>query len=185
MTDFSAALLSLREPMTQAPPGNERAEVLLRTRRAVYSSSPLSNPMLAAATVNGWPSTELLVRLLREPAERNVVVGPRAYFQLALPVAEAPRGLPEKVQLLGFDVVDGADSYLIDYGETPSPLGVPMEHFNPAGLLGSHTDAVDLARALAREWALAEGSEPQVLALYRIAMPTAGPATGVVGRRPR
>jgi hypothetical protein len=171
MTDFSNALLSLREPMTGAQRGRPRAETLLATRSAILSSSPLSNPMLAAATVTDWPDAVVLQGLIEDAQSEDMVVWPTTYFQLAFPVDAAPTDLPSSVTFLGFDVSDGADTYLLDYGELPAPLGVPPEELNEVGLLDRREDAEALVARLSGEWALDAADLPQVLALYRVTMP--------------
>lgn len=171
MTDFSRAVLSLREPMTRAPGLHPRAEGLLAKRAAVFSSSPLSNPVLAVSELTGWPDQELLARLEREPARRNMGVSPVAYFQLAFPVDAAPTDLPEGVTLLGYDVTDGTDSYLLDYGVLPPPVAVPEDRLNEVGLLDGREAATGLAGALVREWGLGSDGEPQVWALFHVDVP--------------
>lgn len=167
MTDFSQAVLSLRVPMTDAPAHHPRASALLETRAAVFTLSPLSNPILeASSVVSDWPSTNLLSRMLRAPRRRSVPVPPTAYFQLAFPADAAPKELPDGVTLLGYDLTDGCDSYLIDYGETPAPLGAALRKLNEVGLLGWEQLAIDLAEAISRAWGL--DRRPEVWALYRV-----------------
>ena len=172
MTDFSNALLSLREPMTRAPKGNARAEALLTTREAIFSSSPLSNPMLAATKVTDWPDAGLLKRLGRGAQRRGNVVSPGAYCQLAFPAETAPSRVPSSVTLLGFDVTDGCDSYLLDYGDWPTPLDFPEEELNAVGLMDRQEAAEGLAERLRHAWELGPDDEPQAWALYRVATPT-------------
>jgi hypothetical protein len=128
--------------------------------------------MLAAAKATDWPDAGRLQRLGRAAERRGNVVGPRAYFQLAFPAETAPSHLPSSVTFLGFDVTDGCDSYLLEYGDWPAPLGSPEEELNAVGLMDLHKDAIALAARLSHAWKLDADDEPQVWALYQVAMPT-------------
>ena len=168
MADLSTALFTLREPLVDGLARDERVNELLATRTSICTVSFLSNPPLASARIDTWPTPELLSQLLREPHTRNVVVGDHAYFQLAFRADAAPAEVPPNVQFLGFDVTDGTDSYLVDYGPAPPPVGVPAERLNSVGLLPTLEEARRLSDTIRAEWGLEGESVPQVWIVYRI-----------------
>ncbi|MAQ18030.1 MAG: hypothetical protein CMN30_24935 [Sandaracinus sp.] len=142
-------LLSLREPLTVAD-DDSVAGRLLRSRRALYSVSFSSNPSYWSTVIDAW----LAQQRAEARRDRHLFPSGEAYLQLAVLALEAPAlPVPGAVHL-GFDLIDGTDSYLLDYGEWP--VSVPPS--NDAGLWPDLLSAQASARSLAEAWSLTEVS---------------------------
>lgn len=172
MTDFTHAVLTLREPLTSAHDPGSRADELLATREAVYTSSVIRNPILAGRDdLSAWPDAGLLARLRHEAQRRGVTPSPGAYVQLAFPAERRPSDPPTGVRFLGYDVLDGTDSYLVDYGGLPPSIASVAERLNEVGLLDAWDDAHTLVTTVSEEWGLSGDDAPQAWALFHVDAP--------------
>ncbi|MEC7524018.1 MAG: hypothetical protein VYE22_29320 [Myxococcota bacterium] len=137
---------------------------LLATRDALYSCSMITNTALGGAPVRDWPDAEQVRRLEASAARRGALrEGAEVYGQLAFPVESMPSDPPAHVTQLGYDVVDGAESFLVDYGGLPS---IELE-LNRYGLLDERSSAEALVDALAEQWGMSR-EDAQVWVIFRI-----------------